>query len=218
MADRPDARALYALITAELSPVAAHNPFVDLVEAGSAPVEALRRIAGEEYRIIRSDRRSFALMASRLAEPTGAGELFLSLAQGEGLALGLLPAYATAVGLDTAALDAYRPRAAAQVYPHYLAWLAQFGTRSEITLALLANFGFWGGYCARIAAALPRHYDLTTADAAFFAFFADLPPGFEESALSTLQDGLDSGEDPEAALQAARMMQSYEAAFWDSLL
>ncbi|GAA2146195.1 hypothetical protein GCM10009760_35640 [Kitasatospora kazusensis] len=216
--DAQDARELYARVTAELAPAAAHNQLVELVESGSAPVEALRRIAGEEYRIIRSDRRSFALMAARFADPAPTGELFLGLAQGEGQALPLLLDYATALGLDPAALDSYEPRAAAQAYPHHLAWLAQFGSRSEIMLALLANFGFWGGYCARIAAALPRHYGLTEADAAFFTFFADLPPGFEQTALSTLQHGLDAGEDPAAALRAARMMQSYEAAFWDSVL
>lgn len=216
--DRPDARDLYERIVAELAPAAARNRTVEQIETGAAPVEALRRIAGEEYRIVRSDRRSFALMAARYAEPESDGGLFLGLAQGEGQALELLSGFAAAVGLDRAALDGYQPRPAAQAYPHHLAWLAQFGTRSEIMLSLLANFGFWGGYCARVAAALPRRYGLTPSDAAFFSFFAELPPGFEQNALATLQRGLDEGDDPAAALQAARMMQAYEASFWDAAL
>ncbi|GAA0673291.1 hypothetical protein GCM10010193_27500 [Kitasatospora atroaurantiaca] len=215
--DRPSAQELYARITAELAPAAARNPTVELVESGDAPVEALRRIAGEEYRLVRSDRRSFALMAARLGDREPAGGLFLGLAEGEGQALGLLADFAAEVGLDAAALAAYEPHPAAQSYPHHLAWLAQFGTRSEIMLALLANFGFWGGYCARMAAALPRHYGLTAAGTAFFTFFSELPPGFEETALAVLQEGLDDGEDPVAALRAARMMQAYEAAFWEAV-
>ncbi|WP_441248424.1 transcriptional regulator [Kitasatospora sp. McL0602] len=217
---RPSAQELYEQTTAELAPAAADNRLVELVEAGSAPVDALRRIAGEEYRIIRSDRRSFALLAARFAEaaPDTADPFFLGLAQGEDQALPLLATFAAAVGLGPTDLAAYRPRPAAQVYAHYLAWLAQFGSRSEITLALLANFGFWGGYCGRIAAALPRHYGLTPAEAAFFGYFAELPPGFEPTALGILQAALDEGEDPEAARHAARMMQSYEAAFWTAVL
>ncbi|WP_371494145.1 transcriptional regulator [Kitasatospora sp. NBC_00374] len=214
--DRPRAQDLYEQAVTELAPAAARNRLVELVESGDAPLAALRGIAGEEYRIVRSDRRSFALMAARFGDREPAAGLFLGLAGGEARALELLTGYAAALGLDAAALAAYEPRPAAQSYAHHLAWLGQFGTRSEIALALLANFGFWGGYCARLAAALPRHYGLTEAEAAFFAYFAELPPGFEQGALAVLQEGLDAGEDPGAARLAARTMQAYEGAFWDS--
>ncbi|MEU9133062.1 transcriptional regulator [Kitasatospora sp. NPDC048540] len=205
---------LYRRTVAELTPAAARNPVVELIGSGAAPIDVLRRIAGEEYRIVRSDRRAFAALAARFGGREPAAGLFLGLAAGEGQALGLLEGFAGAVGMDGAALRAYEPRPAAQSYPHHLAWLAQFGTRSAVALALLANFGFWGGYCARVAAALPRHYGLTEAEAAFFAFFAELPPGFERAALSVLREGLDAGEDPVEARRAAVLMQAYESAFW----
>ncbi|MEV7122507.1 transcriptional regulator [Kitasatospora griseola] len=213
------ARELYERTVAELAPAAAHNRLVERVEAGTAPVGALQRIAGEEDRIIRSDRRSFALLAARFAEsgPTAA-PFFLGLSQGEGQALDLLPPFAAAVGLSPADLAAYRPRAAAQTYPHHLAWLAQFGTTAETVLALLANFGFWGGYCGRLAVALPRHYGLSAEATAFFRFFATLPPDFEPTALGLLQHALDEGESAEDARHAAHLMQAYEASFWAAVL
>jgi len=213
------ARELYERTVAELAPAAAHNRLVELVEAGTAPVEALQRIAGEENRLIRSDRRSFALLTARFAEsgPTAA-PFFLGLSEGEGRALDLLPPFAAAVGLSPAELAAYRTRPAAQTYPHYLAWLAQFGTISETVLALLANFGFWGGYCGRLADALPRHYGLSAEATAFFRYFATLPPDFEPTALALLQAALDAGESPEDARHAAELLQAYEADFWQAVL
>lgn len=223
------ARELCARARRELASAAADNPFLDLVEAGEAPRDRLVRLAVEESRIVRSDRRSFALAASRFGADDEAAALLLSLAQGEARALELLERFRAAFGpvaappSETAGgrapeVPAWRPSAAAQAYPHHLAWLAAFGTRSELALALLVNFGFWGGYCARLAEALPGRYGLDVREVEFFAFFATLPPGFEEQAERLLQAGLDAGEDPGTALDAARMMQAYEAAVWQSLV
>jgi hypothetical protein len=212
------ARELYARARRELASAAADNPFLDLVEAGEAPRDRLVRLAVEESRIVRSDRRSFALAASRFGADDGAAALLLSLAQGEARALELLERFRAALGPVATHPPVWRPSAAAQAYPHHLAWLAAFGTRSELALALLVNFGFWGGYCARLAEALPGRYGLDVREVEFFAFFATLPPGFEEQAERLLQAGLDAGEDPGTALDAARMMQAYEAAVWQSLV
>ncbi|AUG82178.1 hypothetical protein CFP65_7607 [Kitasatospora sp. MMS16-BH015] len=231
------AQELYRRTVTDLAPAAATNPLVELVEAGTAPVPALARVAAEEYRIIRSDRRSFAFLAARFAEapaglpavlgtvtgvraaePGAAGAFFLGLAAGEGRALDLLTPFAAAVGLSPADLAAYRPRPAAQQYPHYLAWLAQSGTLAETVLALLANFGFWGGYCARLAAALPGRYGLSPEATAFFHYFAELPPDFESTALTLLQAALDAGDSAADAHHAAVLMQHYEAAFWAAVL
>lgn len=213
----PDARRLYRDIVDELTPAADRNRFVDLLDTGEAPRDRLTRIAGEQYHILRSDRRSFALAASRFGEPP-AGPLFLDLAAGEGQALGLLSTFAAAIGLDEDDLRASETSGQAQAYPHHVAWLALYGARSEILTALLVNFGFWGSYCDRTARALQRHYGLTGGDVEFFTFFSTLPPGFEEAALAIIESGLHDGEDPQVAARAARHMQTYEMSFWDSFL
>src|SRR5690349_15692390 len=62
----------------EISARAVPNRFVDLLEAGGVPRERLTWLAGEQFRIVGSDQRSFALLAARFPDPP-AGEMFLSL-------------------------------------------------------------------------------------------------------------------------------------------
>jgi len=70
------------------------------------PRERLTWLAGEQFRIVGSDQRSFALLAARFPEPP-AGEMFLSLAQGELRALRLLSDFAAALGWGERDLRAY---------------------------------------------------------------------------------------------------------------
>lgn len=214
---RPDAPRLYQDLVDELGPGARRNRFVDLLEAGDAPRDRLSRVAGEQHHILTSDRRSFALAASRFATPP-AGPLFLDLSAGEGEALNLLLGFAAALGLHEDDLRRAETSGRAQAYPHHMAWLAMYGARSELLTAMLVNFGFWGTYCARTAHALRERYGFADDDVEFFTFFSALPPGFEETALAIIQSGLDDGEDPRVAARAARHMQTYEMSFWDSFL
>ncbi|WP_245627991.1 hypothetical protein [Actinomadura oligospora] len=192
------------------------NRFLDLLEEGAVPWERLAWLAGEEFRIVDSDRRSFALLASRFAQAP-AGEFFLSLAQGENHAFTLLSDYASALGWSEKDLISYKPRPRAQSYPAYLAQRAVFGTSSEVALAMLANLEEWGGYCARTAAALRSRYELSEASVAFFSYFAETPPGFVEQATSVIAAGLEAGEDPDEAVRAADFLHAYEADFWTAL-
>lgn len=200
----------------EISGQPSTNRFLDLLEAGEVPRERLTWLAGEEYRIVTSDRRSFAQLAARYPGPP-AGDMFLGLAQGEGQALGLLSDYAAALGWGPADLRAYQPRPFAQAYPAYLAWCALNGTRSGVALAMLANLDEWGAFCARTAQALQTRYDLSEQAVGFFRFFAEPPPGFADQANAVIAAGLEAGEDANEALLAARMLHTYETAFWDAL-
>lgn len=194
------------------------NRFLELLEAGEVPRERLAWLAGEQYNIIWSDRRSFATFAARFPAPP-AGDMFLDLSHGEGEALKLLPAFAEAVCAPDMADDlaAYEPRPLAQAYPAYLAQRALFGSVSGTALAMLANLAEWGSYCGRTADALIARYGLSEAAVAFFRFFAATPPGFEEQATAVVQQGLDAGESEDEALRTARALHAYEAAFWDTL-
>jgi len=195
---------------------ASQNRFVDLLEAGGVPRDRLTWLAGEQFRIIGSDQRSFALLAARFPDPP-AGEMFLSLAQGEPHALRLLADFAAALGWGERDLRAYEPRPLAQAYPAYLAWSALFGTCSGVALAMLANLEEWGGYCGRVGGALVTRYGLSERAVGFFRFFAGSPPGFAEQAESVVAAGLAAGEDPQEAVRAALALHTYEIAFWDAL-
>ncbi len=129
-------------VRGELAPAEGANRLVPLVAEGRLPLERLAALAGEEYRIIRSDRRSFLVLAARFPDPP-AVDFFIGLAQGETLALSKLLAFAAALGMDEAALEAYEPRPGCQAYPAYVAWLALNGSEADVALALVANFAAW---------------------------------------------------------------------------
>jgi TENA/THI-4/PQQC family len=207
---------LIGRVREEVSAAASRNRFVDLLEAGGVPRERLTWLAGEQFRIVGSDQRSFALLAARFPDPP-AGEMFLSLAQGELHALRLLADFAAVLGWQERDLRAYEPRPLAQAYPAYLAWSALFGTCSGVALAMLANLEEWGGYCGRVAEALVTRYDLSEQAVGFFRFFATPAPGFTDQATSVVAAGLAGGEDPQEAVRAARALHAYEIAFWDAL-
>jgi hypothetical protein len=210
------ASGLLGRVREEVSARPGRNRFVDLLEAGRVPRERLTWLAGEQFRIVGSDQRSFALLAARFPEPP-AGEMFLSLAQGELHALRLLSDFAAALGWQEGDLRAYEPRPLAQAYPAFLAWSALFGTRSGVALAMLANLEEWGGYCGRVAEALLTRYDLPEQAVGFFRFFAGPAPGFTEQATAVIAAGLAAGEDAQEAVRAALALHAYEIAFWDAL-
>ena len=131
---------LIGRVREEVSATASRNRFVDLLEVGDVPRDRLTWLAGEQFRIVGSDQRSFALLAARFPDPP-AGEMFLSLAQGELHALRLLADFAGALGWQEQDLRAYEPRPLAQAYPAYLAWSAVFGTCSGVALGRRTQLG-----------------------------------------------------------------------------
>jgi len=207
---------LIGRVREEVSAAASRNRFVDLLEAAGVPRDRLTWLAGEQFRIVGSDQRSFAVLAARFPDPP-AGEMFLALAQGELRALRLLADFAAALGWGERELRAYEPRPLAQAYPAYLAWSALFGTCSGVALAMLANLEEWGGYCRRVAEALLTRYGMPERAVGFFRFFAEPAPGFTEQATSVVAAGLAAGEDPREAVRAALALHAYEIAFWDAL-
>jgi hypothetical protein len=190
--------------------------FLAAVTAARMPEERLRAIAGEQRRIIASDRRSFAQLAARFPAPP-AGDFFLSMADGEGRALALLDGYSAWLGIDERWLHDYEPDPRAQAYPAFVSWLALNGTVSAVGLAFVANLAAWGDNCAALAAGLRDGYEAGDEAVAFFDFFATPSPELRESALAVVQAGLDDGDDPVEAGRAARLLQAYELMFWDAL-
>jgi hypothetical protein len=212
---------LVATLRTELAPGEHDNRLVAAVAEGRAPCDVIAALAAEETRIVASDRRSFLILAARSTEPA-AVDFFTGLAQGEGLALATLPALAAAAGLDEAGVRAYQVRAGCQAYPAYLAWLAVGGDPVEVTLAVLANFAAWGGYCATLSRALRQHYSFEDEACAFFDFFARPaepadPSPLEAQALTAIEARLAAGDTLPNGREYTRLLQSYELMFWNTL-
>jgi TENA/THI-4/PQQC family len=214
-----NARELLAQTRRDLLAVAeaiSGHRFLDLLRARAVPEDRLRALAAEQHAIVSSDRRSFAHLTARF--PGGhAGEFFLGLAAGEGVALGKLQGLAGWLELSEDKLRAYEPRPGAQSYPSYVAWLALNGSRLDVALAFVANLEAWGENCGKVAGALRSVYGASDEAVAFFDFFANPPAGFEDQALAVLEEALADGDSPVTAHRATRLLQSYELAFWDAL-
>lgn len=203
-------------VRAELAPAQGSNRLVPLITEGRLPRERIAWLAAEEYRIGHSDRRSFLQLAARFPDPPTGG-FFVSLAQSENIALAKLIDLAAAVGWSAGDLEAYEPRPGCQAYAHYVAWMAMNGARSDVVLALVANFAAWGGYCRSVAEGLRRHYGLDDDAVGFFDLFARPAPEFEEQALAVVQANVSTGPPPESARRMARLVQAYELSFWNTL-
>ncbi|MFE4972408.1 transcriptional regulator [Kitasatospora sp. NPDC056651] len=203
-------------LSAELAPGDTAPALVTALADGIAPRSALAELAAQQHRIIRSDRRSLLVLASRRADrPVGAW--FATLAEGESSALRTLPALGAVVGLDRTALETRPPLPGCQAYPHCLAWFALNGGPEAVAAALVANFAAWGGYCATIAQALRHHYGFSDEACAFFDFFAQPAPELEQQAADAL--GPDRLDEPTLATarEYGLLLQAYEHLFWDTL-
>lgn len=210
---------LVAQTRSELADVAEairSHRFLELLRSRDVPRERLASLAGAQHMIVSSDRRSFAVLAGRF--PGGqAGEFFLGLAEGEGVALRKLRGLSGWLGLTDAQVDGYEPQPGTQAYPAFVAWLALNGSRADVVLAFLTNLAVWGENCGAVAAALRDTYGADDDAVAFFDFFANLPPDFESQALAVLDEGLAAGDSPALARRASRLLQACELAFWDAL-
>jgi pyrroloquinoline quinone (PQQ) biosynthesis protein C len=219
MQGTPTGRELLEQASAELAEVERairEHPFLEALEAGQASRSALEALAAEQHLIIPSDRRSFAQLAARFPRDP-AGAFFLSMAEGEGLALGLLRDFAAAVGVGEERLAAYEPIPDCQAYPAFVAWMALNGSSTDVALSFLANLAAWGANCGRVADALCGRYGLDDSAVAFFTFFASPAPDFEQRALAVIDAGLETSDDPAHARRATRLLQAYELRFWDGL-
>src|SRR5215217_9574295 len=185
-------------LRAELAPVEEairSHRFLDSLAAGAVTRERLRAIAGEQQRIIASDRRSFAQLAARFPSPP-AGDWFLSMALGEGEALALLDGYAGWLAIDEDWLREYAPDPRAQSYPAFVAWLALNGSVGAVTLAFLANLAAWGENCGRWPRRCAMPTTMVTTRSRSSSSSLRRRPAFGITRSRSSQAGLDAGDDP----------------------
>jgi thiaminase len=192
------------------------HPYLDALEAGRVSRDELRRFAGQQHHIITSDLRAMALLIAK-ADSAETREFFWGGMQGERAAVEALQAFATALAMPAAELQAAEPIPGAFAYSAYVAWLALFGSCAEFAAAFLVNLEAWGGNCARMGQALRARYHMQDGDIAFFELFSTTPPNFQNRALRVVQEGLERGVEPQQIRRAARMLQGYELLYWDTL-
>ncbi|NEP11363.1 MAG: hypothetical protein F6K14_14360 [Symploca sp. SIO2C1] len=218
-AAREKARQLIDHIRADLATVEdqiRNVPFLARVEAGTVSLEQIASVAAEQYNIIRSDWSSFAQMTARFND-SQSRQLFGGIASGEAIALPLLIDFASSVGLDEEDLAAYEPRPKGQTYPSRVAWIAANANRTIAGASFLVNFPVFGENMGRLRDALVNVYGFSPEEVAFFSFFAEPIPGFEENSIEVIAAGLQRGACLTEAQRSARLLQSYELDFWQAV-
>ncbi|HEY3228134.1 MAG TPA: hypothetical protein VGJ87_02875, partial [Roseiflexaceae bacterium] len=139
------------------------------------------------------------------------------IASGEAEALQLLLDFAASVGLDEQDLAAYELRPKAQTYPSRVAWIAANADRAAAGASFLVNFAVFGENMGRLRNALVNVYGFSPEEVAFFSFFAEPIPGFEENAIEVIAAGLRRGACAREARRSARLLQAYELDFWQAV-
>jgi pyrroloquinoline quinone (PQQ) biosynthesis protein C len=192
------------------------HPYVQALEQGQIGREKLRLFAGEQYSIIASDLKSATYLLSRFGSAPSR-DFFLGILRGERAAWDALLTFADVLGLSEAQLSEHEPLAGAHAYTCYMAWLALYASDAEIAAAYLVNFPTWGQNCGRLSRILKERFGLGEKEVAFFDLFASPPTTFEADALRVIQQGLDCGIEPSLIQRAARLLQTYELMYWDTL-
>jgi len=173
----------------------------------------------EEFYINASDLRSAEHLMIRFGQ-SSANQFFHDLVEGERFALANVVTLAEALGCKKEELEQYQPDAYAQAYPAYFAWLALQGSEAEVIVALAASFSVWWTNCGRVAMALKSLYGVPAEATAFLTPFNLVPPPdspLDDLTYAVLESGLKKGVPAEKIIRAARLIQSYELFFWDSL-
>ncbi|MFE7318878.1 transcriptional regulator [Streptomyces sp. NPDC057555] len=217
-APRPSAAAVLDEAVRVLAPKDGANPLVQRIGAGAAPRSVFATLALEQHQVIASDRLSFQHLARRADGDPPVADFFDLLVEGETQALARLAALADACGLTDREIAGYQPRPGCQAFPSYTARLALAAEPADAVIALTANFAAWSGYCAVVRTALRERYGFPEAAGGFFALFAEPAPELAAGARAAVQQGLDTGQArPEVAHRYGRLLQAYEAMFWNSL-
>lgn len=191
------------------------HPYLDAVTTGQASLEGLRALAGHQFHVLGSVRRSAERLAERFPEGA-AGRLFRGMRDNERKALAECIEFAAVLGMTERDLAAYEPHPKGFAYAAYVAWLAEQGSAADVALLTQVNYPVWGQACARVSEGLRECYGLDRQATRFFdRFAAPAPPA--DDALEILQDELDQGCSTAGLVRVARLIQEYERDFWDAL-
>ncbi len=209
---------LLAEVRQDLAPIEAEirrHPYLAAVKAGGVSCEALRALPGTQYHMWQSDLRS----AAHLVERFGGGphaQFFLGVLNAEVTAKEPIRDLAAALGMTEANLEAFEPSPKGFAYASYFAWLSQFGSAGEVACGLAVNLAAWGHNCGAVSSGLRHAYGFSSQQTAFLDVFAALPD-LDGAAVEIVADDLEQGASPLRIKRAARLIQAYEAAFWDAM-
>lgn len=189
--------------------------YLTILDTGQVSREALRAFPGHQYHMWQTLVRSAAQFVQRFGDRPYGGFFVGDLEAEIESRAGILD-LARKLDMSEDDLRLYQPTADGFAFAAYFAWLSAYGSAGQIACGRALNLAAWGHNCLRMSSALRSQYGFGKADTGFLDGFANLP-ALEDRALEIIQDDLNNNVPPHQIAWAARMIQSYEAKFWDAM-
>ncbi|WP_155884943.1 hypothetical protein [Actinomadura flavalba] len=193
------------------------NPMLELARNGLVTVHHLRRVVLVEDMYHRAELAAYGLLLARFPH-SPADVLLLDVARTVQGARGRLASVARSLGITlgaaTPTATALRRDVAAHGFCGFVSWLAVNGGQSAMALALYSEPDgiYYGGGAAIVHELRGRGQDVPDD---FAEYYTGVPSEEQnDRALEVVQNGLDSGESPSAALDAGRLCDQYMALLW----
>jgi len=189
-----DAAQLIGQLRQELQPllqrIVTHR-YIQALEAGRVPREALKALAGQQYHIVSQGLQNIALILARFGHVPSRKKLNEFL-QAEFAVRDAVLDFAAALGLSEADLQATPKDLEALMFSYYETFVCLYGSDADLITAFYFDAQVWIANALRVSRALRAHYGLDDAAVRFFEMYANYQPR-DEDVLPYIQSALERG-------------------------
>ena len=195
-----------------LNKVILNHPMIRDAEYGRLSINTIKAFITNQWYIVNHDLRSLAIALSRTRNVIEL-ELMKTLVDGDYNALHELMRLMRELGIEIKDPLMLEIIPEAVQYTHYLAWLANYASIQEFSLAIIVNMPVWGQNVVRLGNALRSKYGIK--EIGFFESFKGPFTELENKVLEVIRDI--SEQSIVRARNMAYIIQNYEKAFWDAV-
>ncbi|MFI6520456.1 hypothetical protein ACIBF1_33240 [Spirillospora sp. NPDC050679] len=193
------------------------NPILELARKDLVTVRHLQNVVLVEDMYHEAELAAYGLLLARFPHLPASGfliEIARTVQDARPRLAEVARSLGTELGAETPAVAALRRDVAAHGFCAYVSWLAVNGSQSAAGLALYSEPDgvYYGGSAALVHALRERGHDVPDE---FAEYYTGSPSEQQnDQALKVVQDGLDKGDSPTAALDAGRLCDRYMALLW----
>jgi thiaminase len=165
--------------------------YVQALEDGRVPREALKTLATQQYHIVSQGLQNIALLLARYGHLPSRKKLNEFL-QAEFAVREAVLSFAEALGLSEAELQAAPKLLEALMFSYYETFICLYGTDADLITAFYFDAQVWIANAMRVSRALQTHYGLSREAVRFFEMYANYQPKDDE-VLPYIQSALERG-------------------------
>jgi len=165
--------------------------YVQALEEGRVPREALKTLATQQYHIVSHGVQNIALLLARYGDQPSRKKLNEFL-QAEFAVREAVLSFAEALGLSEAELRAAPMMLEAMMFSFYETFVCLYGSDADLITAFYFDAKVWIANAMRVSRALQTHYGFSREAARFFEMYANYQPR-DEDVLPYIQSALERG-------------------------